>query len=61
MSDSSPTQPPNHLRWSGMTHPGRVRQNNEDTFLCLNFDARELRYLGKSANPRSPPATSSSP
>lgn len=47
MSDSSPTQPPNHLRWSGLTHPGRVRQNNEDTFLCLNFDARELRYLGK--------------
>ena len=30
-----------------MTHPGRVRKNNEDTFLCLNFDARELRYLGK--------------
>ncbi len=47
MSDSSPNQPPNQLRWSGLTHPGRVRQNNEDTFLCLNFDARELRYLGK--------------
>jgi len=30
-----------------MTHPGRVRTNNEDTFLCLNFDAREVRYLGK--------------
>ena len=44
---SEPDQPPNHLRWSGMTHPGRVRKNNEDTFLCLNFDARELRYLGK--------------
>ena len=45
---SAPDQPPpNHLRWSGMTHPGRVRQNNEDTFLCLNFDAHELRYLGK--------------
>jgi protein phosphatase len=30
-----------------MTHPGRVRANNEDTFLALNFDAREVRYLGK--------------
>ena len=47
MSDSSPDQPPNHVTWSGMTHPGRVRTNNEDTFLCLNFDAREVRYLGK--------------
>lgn len=47
MSDPDPPLPPNHLRWSGMTHPGRVRQNNEDTFLCLNFDAREVRYLGK--------------
>ncbi|WP_294386612.1 protein phosphatase 2C domain-containing protein [Prosthecobacter sp.] len=24
-----------------------MRQNNEDTFLCLNFDSREVRYLGK--------------
>lgn len=47
MSDLDPPQPPNHLRWSGMTHPGRVRKNNEDTFLALNFDAREVRYLGK--------------
>jgi hypothetical protein len=45
-----------------MTHPGRVRQNNEDTFLCLNFDARELRYLGKFGESIArPPATSSSP
>lgn len=48
MSDPNPTQPPPaRLRWSGMTHPGRVRTNNEDTFLCLNFDAHEVRYLGK--------------
>ena len=47
MSEPNPPQPPNHLRWSGMTHPGKVRANNEDTFLCLNFDSRELRYLGK--------------
>lgn len=30
-----------------MTHRGRVRLNNEDTFLALTFDAREVRYLGK--------------
>jgi serine/threonine protein phosphatase PrpC len=47
MSDPSPPQPPGQIRWSGMTHPGRVRQNNEDTFLCLNFDAHEVRFLGK--------------
>ena len=35
------------LSWSGMTHRGRVRVNNEDTFLALAFDAREVRYLGK--------------
>lgn len=47
MSDLEAPPPPSHVRWSGLTHPGRVRKNNEDTFLCLNFDARELRYLGK--------------
>lgn len=47
MSEPNPPQPPNHLRWSGMTHPGRVRKNNEDTFLALNFDSREVRFLGK--------------
>lgn len=49
MSAPSTNQPPPActLRWSGMTHRGRVRQNNEDTFLALNFDAREVRYLGK--------------
>lgn len=30
-----------------MTHVGRVRKNNEDAFLALTFDAREVRYLGK--------------
>ncbi|WP_051946431.1 protein phosphatase 2C domain-containing protein [Verrucomicrobium sp. BvORR106] len=38
---------PQHIRWSGMTHRGRVRANNEDTFLALTFDAHEVRYLGK--------------
>jgi serine/threonine protein phosphatase PrpC len=35
------------LRWSGLTDRGRVRQNNEDAFLCLQFDALEIRYLGR--------------
>src|SRR5436190_7986425 len=35
------------LRWSGMTHLGHVRRNNEDAFLALTFDANGLRYLGK--------------
>ena len=48
-------QPPDHrslsaphrLRWHGHTDRGRVRPNNEDAFLCLQFDAQEVRYLGK--------------
>lgn len=35
------------LSWSALTHPGKVRQNNEDAFLALTFDGHELRYLGK--------------
>ena len=35
------------LRWLGQTHPGRVRENNEDSFLGLQFNAQEINYLGK--------------
>lgn len=35
------------LRWSALSDVGRFRKNNEDSFLALTFDARELRYLGK--------------
>ena len=35
------------LRWSGLTHPGKVRPNNEDAFLALSFDAADVRFLGK--------------
>jgi len=35
------------LRWSGQTDRGKVRKNNEDSFLGLQFDAREFYYLGK--------------
>ncbi len=50
--------PPEHLahaarhrlRWHGGTDRGRVRANNEDAFLCLQFDAQEVRYLGKTGD-----------
>ena len=30
-----------------MTHRGRVRTNNEDSFLALTFDGHHVNYLGK--------------
>lgn len=42
-----PTRVPHTLRWSAMTHPGRVRPNNEDSFLALTFDGREMQRLGR--------------
>lgn len=38
------------VRWSGLTHVGRVRKNNEDTFLALAIDGREVRFLGKTGH-----------
>lgn len=35
------------LKWSGRTDVGKVRKNNEDAFLGLQFDAREVNRLGK--------------
>ncbi len=35
------------LQWSGLTDRGKVRKNNEDSFLGLQFDAQEVRHLGK--------------
>jgi protein phosphatase len=35
------------LRWSGLSDRGKVRKNNEDSFLGLQFDAREAHLLGK--------------
>lgn len=34
------------LTWSGRTDRGKVRPNNEDAFLALRFDAREIQRLG---------------
>lgn len=38
---------PRCIYWSGCTHRGKVRTENEDSFLCLQFDASEMRYLGR--------------
>jgi protein phosphatase len=35
------------LQWFGWTDRGKVRANNEDAFLGLQFDAREVHHLGK--------------
>lgn len=35
------------LKWSARTDVGKVRKNNEDSFLGLRFDAREVERLGK--------------
>jgi protein phosphatase len=34
------------LQWSGRTDRGEVRPNNEDAFVGLQFDAREVHHLG---------------
>jgi len=35
------------LHWFGRTDRGKVRLNNEDSFLALQFNAQEVHYLGK--------------
>ncbi len=35
------------IAWDALTHPGRVRPNNEDSFLALAFNHEEFYYLGK--------------
>jgi protein phosphatase len=35
------------IRWSGLSHVGHVRKNNEDAFLGLTFDSHEAHRLGK--------------
>jgi serine/threonine protein phosphatase PrpC len=46
-NEPQPNAPKPDLRWSGMTHTGRFRPNNEDSFLALRIDGREVSYLGK--------------
>jgi len=40
------TPPSKGLQWSGKTDRGHVRPNNEDAFIGLQFDAREVHHLG---------------
>ena len=35
------------LRWFGKTDKGKVRANNEDAFLALQFNGKEVNRLGK--------------
>jgi PPM family protein phosphatase len=35
------------LHWFGQTDRGRIRKKNEDSFLAIQFDARETHFLGK--------------
>jgi len=35
------------LKWFGWTDRGKVRPNNEDAFLGLQFNSREIHHLGK--------------
>lgn len=50
MKHPSVSAPPVSLRWSAWTDRGKVRTNNEDSFLALQFDAREVRRLGRVGN-----------
>jgi len=38
---------PKRLTWFGETDRGKVRPNNEDAFLGLQFDSQEVHHLGK--------------
>src|ERR1022692_596763 len=42
-----PAKKTTSLKWSGWSDTGRVRKNNEDGFVGLQFDAREIFRLGK--------------
>ncbi|HVU36356.1 MAG TPA: protein phosphatase 2C domain-containing protein [Opitutaceae bacterium] len=44
---TDPGPPPLEIHWSGMTHVGKIRPNNEDAFLALTFDGHDVRFLGK--------------
>jgi len=48
MMHHSPTSSASRsLKWSGWTDRGKVRPNNEDAYLGLQFDAREVHHLGR--------------
>jgi len=38
---------PKHIMWSACSDKGRVRASNEDAFVGVRFDAREIQRLGR--------------
>ena len=46
MSAPHPVSPCKGLQWSGRTDRGNFRPNNEDAFVGLQFDAKEVHHLG---------------
>lgn len=46
MTSPKPSATP-RLRWFGWTDRGRVRANNEDAFLGVQFDGEGVRHLGR--------------
>ena len=44
---STPSAAATSLQWFGWTDVGKVRPHNEDSFVGLRFDAREVQRLGK--------------
>jgi protein phosphatase len=50
MDPSRPSPLTQGLQWSGRTDRGKVRPNNEDAFVGLHFDAREVHHLGATGN-----------
>jgi protein phosphatase len=47
MKPTPPDQIPQSIQWSGQTDCGKVRKNNEDSFLGLQFDGHDTHRLGK--------------
>ena len=47
MSEPASATATPRLQWFGQSDRGRIRSNNEDSFLAFQFDAKETHYLGK--------------
>ncbi len=47
MNPSSEASEPVTLKWFGWTDRGKVRANNEDSFLGLQFDSHHVHHLGR--------------
>ncbi|MBE0540067.1 MAG: serine/threonine-protein phosphatase [Verrucomicrobia bacterium] len=47
MNHPQPVATSTSLKWSAWTDRGKIRPNNEDSFLGLQFDAKEIHRLGK--------------